>query len=660
MIYFIGNSEIEEKNNVYTCSTINDCIKYFKDKKVIQFDTETEYNKRNPKALPNAYEHKVLCYQLGDKENQFVIDNSLYPLNLFKYLFEDESIIKLMTNGFFDIRFLFYFNINIKNVWDCFLVERALTRGIKHEKGYLGLQSLVKRYCNVELSKEVRGEIHWRGLDSSVIKYAATDVIYMENIMNQQKIKAKNDNLENYITLEHLFLPCLAKVSYKGFKIDPTKWLSIAEENRKHLLIYKQKLDQYVISSNFNEFLDNQLDLFDTTVNCKIKWSSSKQVIKLFEKIGINVEVRDKAKGGTKKSVEGKHLIKQSNKFEILPIYLKYKEIEKEISTYGESFIKQHFNPVSQRVHSEFFQILNTGRISSSNPNLQNITASDDMGEVNPLRTCFIAEKGNTLIVADYSQQEPRVTADKCQDPALLDFIFNGDGDSHSLTSTAISEYLIGEEVKVSKKNNPLIPKYNKKIRDIGKMINLGLDYGKTAFSVKDDLETTQQEAQKLIDILKAKFPQKENYFKTQIDFALKHGYVITDNITNSRSYFEDYHILQELADIPFNNRTKEQISKYAKTKGALERFAQNFPIQGLSGLMTKYAVILFDRKIEKLNLPAFIVNLVHDEIVAECEDSRAKEISEILVDCMVKAGEKFCKTVPMKVDPIITKTWQK
>lgn len=659
MIYFIGNLEIE-KSNVYEVSTIEFCINYFKDKKYIQLDIETELNLRNPKSLPNPYEQKIICFQLGDKYNQFVVDAGLYSLSLFKELLEDKNRVKIFTNGFFDLRFLYHFGIELSNLWDCFLVERILTRGIKHPKGYLGLSQLCKRYCNIELSKEIRSEISLRGLDTQVIKYSASDVTYMEDIMQKQLKRAEELELTNYINLEHLFLPILSKVSYNGFKIDVNSWRGISENNKVLLSKFINKLNTWLVDNKYEEYLSNQLEIFNSGKSCNLNWDSSKQVIKLFKKIGINTQVRDKDKGGFKDSVEGKHLIRQKNKFPILADYLKYKEISKELSTYGESFINKNLNPVSGRVHSEFFQILDTGRISSSNPNLQNITATDDNGEINPLRKCFISEKENILVICDYSQQEPRITADKCQDSRLLDFIFNGDGDSHSLTSTAISEYLLGEEIKVSKKNNPLVIKYNQKIRDIGKTLGLGLDYGKTAFSVKDDLDIKQEEAQKLIDILKSKFPQKEEYFKLRADFVKYFGYIITDEISGAKTWFNEYSAFRELSEISYEVKSKSEISKYYKLKGQIERFAANYPIQGTAGMMTKYACILFDREIKVLNLNAFIVNLIHDEIVVECKKEESKLISDILVKAMIDAGKKFCKTVPMKVEPIISEYWKK
>lgn len=659
MIYYLGNPQIGESEIYKTCD-VKFIMDYFRGIKNIQVDTETEFNTRNPKALPNPYENKILCYQLGDSNNQFVIDNSAYPLSMFKSLFEDNSKLFIFTNGFFDVRFFWHYNIELSNIWDCFLVERILSRGIEHEKGYLGLTSMCKRYCNVELSKEVRGEISWRGLDTSVIQYAANDVVHMENIMGQQLVKAKELDLVNYINLEHLFLPILAKISYKGFKIDTVKWLNIAKSNESLKLEYLSKLDQWLIDNKHDEYFEDQLDMFSDARKCLLNWASSKQVIKLFKKIGINVEVRDKIKGGTKNSVEGKHLIKQKNKFAILPIYLKFKEISKELSTYGEKFIKDNYNPISGRVHSEFFQVLSTGRISSTNPNLQNISATEDTGEVSLLRKCFVADKGNTLVIGDYSSQEPRILADKSEDPILIDFIVNGDGDIHSLVATMISEFLLGKSIKVTKKDNPLIVKYNQKIRDIGKVLNLKLNYGGTAFTLKDDLETTQEEAQKLINVLKSKFPVKEKYFKQQAKLLKANGFIQTDDVTGAKTWFNGYNQYKELLLLDYEERTKEQNSTFYKLRGEMERMAMNFPIQATAGLMTKYATILFNREIKKLSLNAFIVNLVHDEIVVESSIEHSIQVSKILVDCMIKAGNKFCKTVPMKVDPIITTSWEK
>ena len=120
-----------------------------------------------------------------------------------------------------------------------------------------------------------------------------------------------------------------------------------------------------------------------------------------------NLTVKDKKTSKDKDSVDIKSLKRQIEKSSILPTYIRYKELEKEISTYGEDFIKDNLNKVTKRIHSEFFPLADTGRVNSSNPNLSNIPSTDEFGEMHPLRKCFICEEGNNLIISDFSQQEP-------------------------------------------------------------------------------------------------------------------------------------------------------------------------------------------------------------------------------------------------------------
>lgn len=472
MIYFISDQQRIFEDSEIKFSTIDECLRYFKDKNIIEVDTETEYNKRNPEHLPNPYENRVLCLQLGDKENQFIFDLLNTNIQKLNTLFEDETKIKVFCNAFFDLRFIHHWKFKVKNVYDIFLAEMLLTLGKDCIKGYRGLEQMSGRYLGKTVSKEVRGQIHWRGLDTKVIKYAAGDVTVLNEIREKQLIEIKKQNLQNALELENRFVLILSHISYKGFKLDPNKWREVTKSNIEKLQIIEKQLNTYILNNEqtLQKFID--FTLFGKEV--LIKWTSAQQVVKLFKIIGIDTKCRDKKTGQIKDSVDIKHLSKQKNKFEILPIYIKYKELQKEISTYGEDFLITNLNPISGRIHSEFFQLVDTGRISSSNPNLQNIPATDDEGNINPLRKCFIVDQGNVLIVSDYSQQEPRITADYSQDPYLIDFILNGDGDSHSLISTMISEYLLGEHIKVTKKNNPFVPRYNRKIRDIGKMINLG------------------------------------------------------------------------------------------------------------------------------------------------------------------------------------------
>ncbi len=665
MIYYIG----KETNLIEgtLSSDVENLLLWLEGKDELQIDTETEYDKKK-KALPNPYEYKVLSLQIGDKygKDQWVIDPEYIDLQVLKSMFENPNICKVFTNAFFDLRFIFHWGFNTKNIYDCFLAEMSFTLGKKLPEGSRGLKAMAEKYCQATLDKDIRDKIQELGFTPEVINYMADDVKYMSSIKEKQLQEAIRLDLTNELKLNNRFAITLAKMSYNGFNLDQVKWIENAQNNILSSSKELETLNLYVISLGNPDFICTNEDAckddpsIDPTEHCNINWNSSKQVVKLMKFLGVNTQVRDKKKGGFKDSVDAKNLIKQKDKFDIIAIYLKYKELEKEVSTYGKKFIQDSVNSVTNRIHSEFFPLLGTGRISSSKPNLQNITAKDDKGNVSPLRACFIpTNEDDVLLVADYSQQEPRLTAEYSKDPYLIDFILNGDGDSHNLTSTAISEYLLGEEVKVTKTNNPLVPKFNQKIRDIGKMINLGLDYGKTAYSVKDDLGTTQQEAQKLIDALKSKTPEKEKYFKRCIDFVKQNGFIRIDDLTKRISYFDQYDEYLRLESIQYEDRTKEENSKFYKIKGALERMAQNYRIQGSGATMVKIAAILFEDALEEQGITAaWILNMVHDEIVVNCKRDLSERVSKILEECMIKAGTYICKTIPMKIDLHIGDSW--
>ena len=252
-----------------------------------------------------------------------------------------------------------------------------------------------------------------------------------------------------------------------------------------------------------------------------------------------------------------------------------------------------------------------------------------------------------------------RITADFCQDPVLLDFIFNGDGDSHGLIATLISEKLLGSHIKCTKQNNPMVTSYGKRLRDIGKMIGLGLDYGKTAFTLKDDLKCSVEAAQELLDFLKSRTPLKEEYFKKCRAFTKHHGYIISDNTLNCITHFAQYKRYIELKNT--KNRTKQEHSEFYKIEGALERFSQNNRIQNTGALMSKTAHILINNEFEKRNWQnkAKVVNMVHDECLVEADEDIAEEVSKIMSEMMVKAGTYYCKTVPMKAEPVISNCWE-
>ena len=163
------------------------------------------------------------------------------------------------------------------------------------------------------------------------------------------------------------------------------------------------------------------------------------------------------------------------------------------------------------------------------------------------------------------------------------------------------------------------------------------------------------------MDIIDSKTPKKIEYFKRCKDFVEKNGYIISDDIFKSKTYFYAYEEYVQLRNISYDDRTKEQNKRFYKLKGELERFAQNNRIQNTGALMTKLAHIYINNEIEKRGWQnkAWIANAVHDELDGEANEDIAEEFSKVMQECMIKAGKVFCEIIPMKVDPAIEDSWQ-
>lgn len=411
MYYYVGNKRLFDTDKIKWCS-VEDSLEYLNKLDEIGLDTET--------TGFDAHTKSIISLQLGDILNQFVIDTSVVDINKhYKSLIESKVI--LGQNLKFDLRFLYKQNIIPLNIFDTYIAECILYNNDDkfHKKG---LDALTQRYCGVTLDKSIRGNIHREGLSEKVIIYGANDVAYLPEIKQKQLELAKTLQLTNAIKLDNLFVPVLAYVEYCGIKLDRTKWQKKVENTKKSLKNIEESLNQEIIALNIEKYIDKQLDLFSTDIKVTINWNSSKQVIDLFKTLGIDTSIVED--GEIKESVGAKHIQKLKQEFPIIQPYLKYKELQKDLSTYGENFYK-HININTQRIHTNFNQLMNTGRMSCGGKdkekkieyiNLQNIPADTDT------RECFIADKGNILIDCDYSGQEDIVFVNKSKEPKLIDF----------------------------------------------------------------------------------------------------------------------------------------------------------------------------------------------------------------------------------------------
>ena len=422
MIYLVS-TQTNAFDGEFKQITLHQALDMLSGLKLIGTDTET--------AGLDCYTKPLLTIQLGNAEFQIVFDISSYggiiPKQLKDFLNKSEATF-LLQNAKFDLKFLYYQDVILKHVYDTMLVETILTIGL--QKDGRDLKTLCQKYCNVDLDKSVRGEIITKGLSAAVIRYAAYDVVYLEEIRRKQMSQVKYLKLDNAVSLDNEFVKVLAYIEYCGIKLD---WLKWKEKSLKELEVVaerKQELDSWLLTNGYNKYFSGIRDLFTGEMDCILNWNSSQQVIKLFEELGIPCEV--KVRGETKKTVEQKSIGKYADDFPLLKLYFSYKDAVKQTSTYGLNW-QSMINPVTGRIHTTFKQIMNTGRLSSGNsrenkPNLQNLP-SDEL-----TRSCFISESGYKYIAVDYCAQESIILANFSQDRNLLDFYAKGFEDSSMST----------------------------------------------------------------------------------------------------------------------------------------------------------------------------------------------------------------------------------
>ena len=620
----------------------------------------------------------IICLQIGDYKTQFVIDWKFIDQNKLIFLqqyFKREDLTFLFQNAKFDLRFLYHHNIIPVNIYDTYLAERILTKGLLWERK--SLDYLCKKYLNIHMDKTVRGMIYREGLSAKVIKYAADDVKYLKEIKDKQFAELEKWNLLKDLNLENKYVKCLAYIEYCGFKLDKDKWLAKIKQDKINLSDAENILDNFIIDNriDFEKFIDNQLDLFSTETKIRINWASPKQVLPIFHKLDINTKTKDKKTKEIKDSLEATVLEAEINKHPIVKLYLNYKAKDKVVSTYGENFIES-ISPATNRIHTNFSQIMDSGRTSSGGQdkqnnidyiNFQNIPADPET------RGCFVAEEGNSLIISDYSGQETIVLANESLEPKLLQFYTSGESDLHSFVAKQIYPECKDLSLKEIKKQYP-------ELRQIAKVANFAIVYGATPITIAAQCKITLEQAEFVYNTYFESFPGLRNYFKKCHEATLKNGYITIDELTGSKCFIPYYEEFKELKKeftnefwneykiekakdtLKFNSVLKPKVRKYFSKKSELDRQSVNYSVQGISSRISKLAgIMLFDKIVETNNfMTVKIVNFIHDEYVIETPDNITTEWKDILQKSMEDAGSYWCKTIKLTAEPLITKIWIK
>lgn len=686
MVYLVTTQEELFENELYTIISADKALEMMQSWDVIQVDSET--NGRDPHLCD------FLCFQFGNKsaDAQIVVDCSCVDIKLYKNLLESKFLIG--QNLKFDLQFLYKYGIVPRNVYDTMIVEQLLYLGypVAGKPGGISyaLNAIAQRRLNVDIDKTVRGEIIWRGLDSSVIQYAAGDVTYLEDIRDSQLIDLKKKDCEKAAELENRFVPVISYLEWCGIKLDQEKWKEKMKQDQKNLNQSLEALNQFTIKHpNLKQFtyVDLQGDLFsgfNTEPVCTVNWSSSQQVIKIAKILGFNTETKDKKTGESKDSVLEKALsVQKGINDEFLKLYFAYQEYAKVVSSFGQGHLDA-VNPLTGRIHSTFKQLgAASGRMSCGStqpntdlekykklpkgsckyPNLQQLP-SDDV-----TRSCFVAPEGHLMVSADFSALESRLGADIYQEKEMLKEFLEGSGDMHSLCAKMVfAEELKDVEVKDIKKVRPDL---RKKV----KSVEFAKQFGGSAFAIAGSLGCSMEEAQKFSDYYDQGFSGVTNYKKKGSRFVRENGYVLMCEHTGHKMYWYDHEEWKQRqakyqsSDWSWDNYrqkhkgtgdwVEQQVKMHFKAAAKWDRMALNGPTQGSGACIIKEsACMLFDwimdnNLFEKVNLCA----LVHDEIVCDYPEE-LQEFPQILEKLMQQAAAKYCKSLPIPAEAAVGDHW--
>ena len=521
-------------------------------------------------------------------------DETKKILNEFKHLFAHQSIEKIAQNLKYDLKVLLKYEIFIDGpVFDTMLAHYLVDPDGRHNMDVLSEKYLHYQPVSITnlIGKKGKNQQSFASVPLEKAKeYACEDA----DITFQLKQKIYQELMDKQlahllIRVEMPLVSVLADIEMEGIRIDD----HFLQEYSKELELMSNKME------------DRIYELSDLKFNI----ASPKQLGEvLFDHLKINAKAK-KTKTGQYKTDEAT-LEKLADEHAIVKNIMDYRKINKLRSTYVDALPKL-IHPKTRRVHTNFGQaVAATGRLSSTNPNLQNIPIRTDMGK--EIRKAFIPrDEDHTLLAVDYSQIELRIVASVAEDAGMID-AFKAGLDIHSATAAKVFGVAIEEVTKEQ--------------RYKAKSVNFGLIYGQGAFGLAQNLKISRTEAKTLIDAYFDQFSGVKKYMDDTITYCRENGYVKT--------------MLGRKRFIPDINSSNQTVVGFA------ERNAINAPIQGSAADMIKLAMININQKLSQLNSRTKMILQVHDELLFDVPLSELEEIKPIIIQEMEIA-------MPLKV-PVV------
>ncbi len=608
----VSNKQISKINtksykSILKEKELNELIKELNEKSVIAIDTET--------SSLNPLEAELIGISISyDSNNSYYIpvmhknvkgvgiDLALKKL---KTILEDPSIKKVGQNIKYDYIILKNYNIELNPMEDTMLLSYTLDAGNnRHNMDTLSEIHLGHKTISYkELVGTGKKQLNFSDVDlKSATEYASEDAdvtLRLYKILSERVSDEKLDKI--YEVFEKPMIEILSKLETHGIKVDDNYLKVLSKKFRDRLVniereIYKISGKEFNIGSpkQLGEIIYNELKIAKLK---KTKKGSLATNAKILEDLANN-----------------------GHKFPSL--ILEWRQVSKLKSTYTDA-LQEHINKKTKRVHTSFLlAATNTGRLASSDPNLQNIPIKTEDGK--EIRKAFIAEKNNILISADYNQIEMRILADMA-DVKELKKAFKNKQDIHALTASQVFGVPI----------NKVTDNYRRK----AKAINFGIIYGITQYGLAKQISVSNEEALSFINSYFKKFPEIKDYMQRTVNTCRKQGYV--SNIFGRRIH------LRGINDKNFSVRSFQ------------ERAAINAPIQGSAADIIRLAMIKID-KILKKNQKAKMLLQIHDELIFECSKKEEEFVKKIIKDSMVSvsSSEHHMFSIPLEVNVNSGENW--
>ena len=574
---------------------------FFLTKEILSLDTET--------TSTNAIDAELVGLSFAVEEHQaFYVpipenrEEAQKRVEIFRSVYENEKILKIGQNLKYDLEVLRNYDIELKGkMWDTMIAHYLIQPELRHNMDYMA--EIYLNYQTIHIDELIgakgKNQRSMRELNpKEVYEYAAEDADITLQLKNKLEPELKKQGAEKlFYEIEMPLMPVLAEMEMTGVCLDTDSLSETSKQLTQRMLDIEQRIYE-LAGEHFNI-------------------ASPKQVGDiLFDKL----KIIDKAKK-TKKGqyVTSEEVLQQlRHKHEIVGLILDHRGLKKLLGTYIEALPKL-INPRTGHIHTSFNQTITaTGRLSSSDPNLQNIPIRGEDGK--EIRKAFIPEPGCLFFSADYSQIELRVMAHLSQDPQMIE-VFREGKDLHAATAANIYKKPIEEVTRDE--------------RTKSKRANFGIIYGITVFGLAERLDIPRDEAKMLIDGYFDTFPQVHDYMEKSKEVARQQGYVTT--LFGRRRYLPDIN------------------SANSVVRGFAERNAINAPIQGTAADIIKVAMIHIFQRFKTEGIKSKMILQVHDELNFSVYPDEKEKVEHIVLEEMQNA---FQMAVPLVADSGFGENW--